>query len=108
MTEPLSGQFVIESHCGEIDSIELLLLRKETVVCQEDNFVQTSPILVLQIADGTVRTGWQIPFYLKFPQDFVVSSTVQKLFKVEFLATIVVKTGNSKVESEKVPLIIHR
>ena len=108
VTEPLSGQFVVESFSGEIDSIELLLVRKETVTCQEDTLVQTSPILLLQIADGVGKCGWQIPFYLKFPQDFVVSSMVQKFFKIEFLASIIVKMGDKKHESDKIPLIVHR
>lgn len=90
-------------------SIEIVLFRKETIQCSEDTFVSTTPILVLQLATGSVQNGIQIPFYMIFPHQFVIRTIIQKHFKIEFLVAFSVKFQNKKeFESEKVPIITYR
>ena len=71
--------------------------------------MQSTPILVLQLAVGTIATGAQIPFYMVFPHDFVIRTIIQKRFQIEFLVAFCIKFHNEKdYESEKIPIITYR
>lgn len=74
---------VIESN-RQIKSIDLQLIRIESIFSGDTGFKEPTEVQSLQIADGDVRKGAKVPLYMLFPRQFTCPTTFYKKFKVEF------------------------
>uniref|UniRef100_A0A8C9LG23 Vacuolar protein sorting-associated protein 26C n=1 Tax=Pavo cristatus TaxID=9049 RepID=A0A8C9LG23_PAVCR len=82
ITQPLSGELVVESAEAAVKSIELQLVRVETCGCAEGYARDATEIQNIQIADGDVCRGLPIPIYMVFPRLFTCPTLETTNFKV--------------------------
>lgn len=82
ISEPLTGEVVIE-HCeAVIKSIELQLVRVETCGCAEGYSRDATEIQNIQIGEGNACTNLAIPIYMIFPRLFTCPTLSTSNFKV--------------------------
>ncbi|XP_031832065.1 vacuolar protein sorting-associated protein 26C isoform X1 [Nomia melanderi] len=86
ISEPLTGEVVIE-HCeAVIKSIELQLVRVETCGCAEGYSRDATEIQNIQIGEGNPCTNLPIPIYMIFPRLFTCPTLSTSNFKVGKIA----------------------
>uniref|UniRef100_A0A8C6FNW7 VPS26 endosomal protein sorting factor C n=1 Tax=Moschus moschiferus TaxID=68415 RepID=A0A8C6FNW7_MOSMO len=108
ITQPLTGELVVESSEAAIKSIELQLVRVETCGCAEGYARDATEIQNIQIADGDVCRGLSIPIYMVFPRLFTCPTLETTNFKVEFEVNIVVLLHPAHLITENFPLKLCR
>ncbi|XP_065799191.1 vacuolar protein sorting-associated protein 26C [Muntiacus reevesi] len=108
ITQPLTGELVVESSEAAIKSIELQLVRVETCGCAEGYARDATEIQNIQIADGDVCQGLSIPIYMVFPRLFTCPTLETTNFKVEFEVNIVVLLHPDHLITENFPLKLCR
>ncbi|OXB68616.1 hypothetical protein ASZ78_014263 [Callipepla squamata] len=108
ITQPLTGELVVESAEAAVKSIELQLVRVETCGCAEGYARDATEIQNIQIADGDVCRGLPIPIYMVFPRLFTCPTLETTNFKVEFEVNIVVLLHDDHLITENFPLKLCR
>ncbi|OMJ93714.1 hypothetical protein SteCoe_3280 [Stentor coeruleus] len=84
LDKEFSGWIVIVEATKPIKSIDLQLIRIESIFSGDTGFKEPTEVQSLQVADGDVRKGAKIPLYMLFPRQFTCPSTFYKKFKIEF------------------------
>ncbi|XP_063712409.1 vacuolar protein sorting-associated protein 26C-like [Symsagittifera roscoffensis] len=108
--KPYTGTIkVVHSHTP-IRSIEVQLVRVETCGCAEGYSKDVTEIQNIQIADGDVCRGLDIPIYMIFPRLFSCPSVQANNFKIEFEVNLVIVFNDSKhtCVTENFPILIGR
>ncbi|XP_053076532.1 vacuolar protein sorting-associated protein 26C isoform X3 [Acinonyx jubatus] len=82
ITQPLTGELLVESSEAAIKSIELQLVRVETCGCAEGYARDATEIQNIQIADGDVCRSLSVPIYMVFPRLFTCPTLETTNFKV--------------------------
>ncbi|XP_071071072.1 vacuolar protein sorting-associated protein 26C isoform X2 [Dasypus novemcinctus] len=108
ITQPLTGELVVENSDAAIRSIELQLVRVETCGCAEGYARDATEIQNIQIADGDVCTSLSVPIYMVFPRLFTCPTLETTNFKVEFEVNIVVLLHADHLITENFPLKLSR
>ncbi|XP_071286239.1 vacuolar protein sorting-associated protein 26C isoform X3 [Agelaius tricolor] len=131
ITQPLTGELVVESAEAAVKSIELQLVRVETCGeplgrhqpagtpsslldgsgqpgCAEGYARDATEIQNIQIADGDVCRGLPIPIHMVFPRLFTCPTLETTNFKVEFEVNIVVLLQDDHLITENFPLKLCR
>ncbi|XP_039084733.1 vacuolar protein sorting-associated protein 26C isoform X2 [Hyaena hyaena] len=108
ITQPLTGELVVESSEAAIRSIELQLVRVETCGCAEGYARDATEIQNIQIADGDVCRSLSVPIYMVFPRLFTCPTLETTNFKVEFEVNIVVLLHPDHLITENFPLKLCR
>ncbi|XP_072901097.1 vacuolar protein sorting-associated protein 26C isoform X2 [Hemitrygon akajei] len=108
ITQPLTGELVVENLDVPVKSIELQLVRVETCGCAEGYARDATEIQNIQIADGNVCQGLAIPIYMVFPRLFTCPTLETTNFKVEFEVNVVVVLQDDHLITENFPLKIYR
>ncbi|XP_011809395.1 PREDICTED: Down syndrome critical region protein 3 isoform X4 [Colobus angolensis palliatus] len=108
ITQPLTGELVVESSEAAIRSVELQLVRVETCGCAEGYARDATEIQNIQIADGDVCRGLSVPIYMVFPRLFTCPTLETTNFKVEFEVNIVVLLHPDHLITENFPLKLCR
>jgi len=109
ITQPLTGTLVLE-HCSEaIKGIELQLVRLETCGCADGYAKEATEIQNIQIVDGDLPRGVEVPIYMVFPRLFTCPSlTASRTYKIEFQVNIVMMMPDGRLLSKKFPLTLVR
>lgn len=108
ISEPLTGEVVIE-HCeAVIKSIELQLVRVETCGCAEGYSRDATEIQNIQIGEGNVCTNLPIPIYMIFPRLFTCPTLSTSNFKVEFEVNLIIIFEDDYLVTENFPIILSR
>lgn len=109
---PFSGEIIIELSESPIKSIELQLVRVETVDLDDNSstalFHEATEIQNIQIADGDVCRKLHIPMFMRFPKIFSCVTTIHKKFRIEFEVIIMVIFSNGYMVTEYFPLELYR
>uniref|UniRef100_A0A8B9JCU5 VPS26 endosomal protein sorting factor C n=1 Tax=Astyanax mexicanus TaxID=7994 RepID=A0A8B9JCU5_ASTMX len=108
ITQPLTGELVVESSEVAIKSIELQLVRVETCGCAEGYARDATEIQNIQIAEGDVCHGLPIPIYMVFPRLFTCPTLETTNFKVEFEMNVVIVLHDDHLITENFPLKLCR
>ncbi|KAL7847545.1 hypothetical protein AOLI_G00222630 [Acnodon oligacanthus] len=108
ITQPLTGELVVESSEVPIKSIELQLVRVETCGCAEGYARDATEIQNIQIAEGDVCHGLPIPIYMVFPRLFTCPTLETTNFKVEFEVNVVIVLHDDHLITENFPLKLCR
>ncbi|XP_058715894.1 vacuolar protein sorting-associated protein 26C isoform X3 [Poecile atricapillus] len=108
ITQPLTGELLVESAEAAVKSIELQLVRVETCGCAEGYARDATEIQNIQIADGDVCRGLPIPIHMVFPRLFTCPTLETTNFKVEFEVNIVVLLQDDHLITENFPLKLCR
>ncbi|XP_053985333.1 vacuolar protein sorting-associated protein 26C isoform X1 [Hylaeus volcanicus] len=89
VSEPLTGEVIIE-HCeAVIKSIELQLVRVETCGCAEGYSRDATEIQNIQIGEGNPCTNLPIPIYMIFPRLFTCPTLSTSNFKVGKITVLI-------------------
>ncbi|GAB1300457.1 Vacuolar protein sorting-associated protein 26C [Apodemus speciosus] len=83
ITQPLTGELVVEHSDAAIRSIELQLVRVETCGCAEGYARDATEIQNIQIADGDICRNLSVPLYMVFPRLFTCPTLETTNFKVD-------------------------
>ncbi|KAM9033762.1 vacuolar protein sorting-associated protein 26C [Sarcophilus harrisii] len=108
ITQPLTGELVVEYSEAAIKNIELQLVRVETCGCAEGYARDATEIQNIQIADGDVCRSLSVPIYMIFPRLFTCPTLETTNFKVEFEVNIVVLLHDDHLITENFPLKLCR
>lgn len=108
ITQPFSGEIVVEKSSTPIRSIELQLVRVETCGCAEGFARDPTEIQNIQLADGDVCRGLPIPIYMVFPRLFTCPTLTTANFKVEFEVNLVVIFQDDHLVTENFPITLTR
>ncbi|XP_076803915.1 vacuolar protein sorting-associated protein 26C-like isoform X2 [Clavelina lepadiformis] len=106
ITRPFTGEIIVESADTPIRSIELQLMRVETVGCAEG--YAKEEIQNIEIGIGNVCRGLAIPIYMVFPRLFSCPTLESTNFKIEFEVNIVVIFQDDRLIMENFPLRLTR
>ncbi|XP_018610855.1 vacuolar protein sorting-associated protein 26C [Scleropages formosus] len=108
ITQPLTGELVVENSEVPIKSIELQLVRVETCGCAEGYARDATEIQNIQIAEGDVCHGLPIPIYMIFPRLFTCPTLETTNFKIEFEVNVVIVLQDDHLITENFPLKLCR
>lgn len=90
MADPLTGELIVESSAIPIHSIDIQLLRVESILAGERIISDTSVIQTIQIADGDVCRSMTLPIYVILPRLLVCPMVLAGSFSIEFQVSIVI------------------
>jgi len=109
ITEPVTGVLTL-AHCSEpIKGIELQLVRLETCGCADGYAKEATEIQNIQIVDGDLPRGVEVPIFMVFPRLFTCPSLVSsRTYKIEFQLNIVIMMPDGRLVSKKFPLTLTR
>lgn len=87
---PLQGEIVVESSALPIQSIDIHLLRVESILVGDKIVSETSVIQTTQIADGDVCRGLTLPIYVLLPRLLTCPTVLAGPFSIEFKMSITI------------------
>lgn len=111
INRPFEGDLIIKKSEAIIKSIELQLVRVETVTLDSSsaNAVrEATEIQNIQIADGNVCRDVVIPMHMIFPKRFACVTVLSKTFKIEFEMTLMVVFSDGYMVTENFPIVLLR
>ncbi|KAI5562117.1 hypothetical protein POPTR_015G037600v4 [Populus trichocarpa] len=90
LLDPISGELTVETSAVPISSIDIHLLRVESILMGEKIVTETSLIQTTQIADGDVCRNLTLPIYVILPRLLTCPSVFAGPFSIEFKVSIVI------------------
>ncbi|XP_031404312.1 vacuolar protein sorting-associated protein 26C isoform X2 [Punica granatum] len=90
LSDPISGELVVETSVVPIQSIDVHLLRIESILSGERIVTETSLVQSTQIADGDVCRNMTLPIYVILPRLLTCPTSLAGPFSIEFKASIVI------------------
>jgi len=108
ITQPLTGEVVVEESFSAIKSMELQLVRVESVMFGARSLKEATEIQNIQIGEGNVCRGLNIPMYMVFPRLFSCPTYNHPNFKIEFEVNLVVVFSDGYMITENFPIMIYR
>eukprot|EP00771_Trimastix_marina_P000701 gnl/Trimastix_PCT/1724.p1 GENE.gnl/Trimastix_PCT/1724~~gnl/Trimastix_PCT/1724.p1 ORF type:complete len:308 (+),score=62.40 gnl/Trimastix_PCT/1724:29-952(+) len=106
LNEPFEGELTVVRSDAPIKSIELQLVRVETV--GKDSPPEATEIQNIQLAEGDILREQMIPIYMIFPRLFTCPTVKSDIFKVDFEVNLAVLFQDSTLVSENFPLVLFR
>jgi len=106
--KPFTGELRVEASEGEIQSIELQLVRVETVTHDGSKAREATEILNLQLAEGDVARDLVIPMYLIFPRLFTCPTTSHHGFTIDFEVNVIILFKDNYLVTENCPIQLYR
>jgi hypothetical protein len=108
ITQPFTGHLAV-IHCAvPIKSIELQLVRVETCGCADGYAKEATEIQNIQIAEGDVLRGLQIPIFMVFPRLFTAPTLATRNFKIEFETNLVIIFNDKRLVTFNLPIKLVR
>ena len=108
LSAPFTGELTVVASEVRIRSLELQLVRVETITYAEGTAREATEIQNLQIGDGDVPRGLAIPLYMIFPRIFTCPTSVSDSFRVEFEVNIIVAFEDGFMVTENFPIRLYR
>jgi len=108
ISDSLSGKLILERCEEPIKCIELQLVRVETCGCAEGFAKEATEIQNIQLVDGDIIHGLEVPIHMVFPRLFTCPSVAARTFKIEFEANIVLMFPDGRLVTKKFPLTLLR
>ncbi len=108
INQPLTGEVTVEFAGAPVKSLELQLVRVETVNAEGKCTKEATEIQNIQIGDGNVCRNLTVPIYMVFPRLFSCSTVNNPSFKIEFEVNLIMVYGDGYMVTENFPLILYR
>ncbi|XP_045778655.1 vacuolar protein sorting-associated protein 26C [Maniola jurtina] len=108
LDSPLTGKIRVDECSVSIKSIELQLVRVETCGYTEGYSKDATEIQNIQVGDGDVCHGRDIPLYMVLPRLFTCPTTTTPHFKIEFELNIAVIFEDDYLVTENFPILLLR
>ncbi|XP_021202048.1 Down syndrome critical region protein 3 isoform X2 [Bombyx mandarina] len=105
---PVTGKIRVDECSVPIKSIELQLVRVETCGCADGYSRDATEIQNIQIGEGDVVRGRDIPLYMVLPRLFTCPTTTTLNFKIEFELNIAVIFEDDYLVTENFPILLLR
>ncbi|GLT45482.1 hypothetical protein SLA2020_193110 [Shorea laevis] len=90
LLDPISGELTVEVSAVPISSIDIHLLRVESILLGDKIVTETSLIQTTQIADGDVCRNMTLPIHVVLPRLLTCPTILAGPFSVEFKVLIVI------------------
>lgn len=90
LSDPISGEITVEASAVPIQSIDVHLLRVESILVGDKIVTETSLIQTTQIADGDVCHTMPLPIYVILPRLLTCPTVFAGPFSIEFKVTITI------------------
>ncbi|KAL0380169.1 UNVERIFIED_CONTAM: Vacuolar protein sorting-associated protein 26C [Sesamum angustifolium] len=90
LLDPIAGELTVEASAVPIESIDIHLIRVESILIGEKIATESSLIQTTQIADGDVCRGMPLPIYIILPRLLTCPTIFAGPFSVEFKVSIVI------------------
>eukprot|EP00742_Colponemidia_sp_Colp-10_P003348 GILJ01003565.1.p1 GENE.GILJ01003565.1~~GILJ01003565.1.p1 ORF type:complete len:306 (-),score=33.44 GILJ01003565.1:115-1032(-) len=109
LTDPITGELVVRECDASIKSIEMQLVRVESVSFAEGFAKEATEIQNLQVAEGNVTRCIVIPLYMVLPRLFTCpTNTSARSFKIEFELNIIILFSDGQMITENFPIRLYR
>lgn len=106
---PFTGEVRVELSESAIKSIELQLVRVESVIPDQGAPTrEATEIQTIQIGEGNISRNLTVPLYMVFPRLFSCPSIVTKTFKLEWEVNLIVLFENGYMVTENFPITLFR
>ena len=102
------GYIVIKEADQAIKSIDLQLIRVESIETKRGRAKEPTEIQSLQVGEGDVRRGTPIPLFMTFPRQFSCPTTFYKKFRIEFEINVSVLFVDGFMVTKNIPIRIIR
>ncbi|EXB80298.1 Down syndrome critical region protein 3-like protein [Morus notabilis] len=105
LSDAITGELTIEGSAVPISSIDVHLLRIESILLGERIVTETSLIQTTQIADGDVCRNLTLPIYVILPRLLTCPTVMAGPFSIEFKVLLVISFQSelSKLHSKSDP-----
>ncbi|KAK9208960.1 hypothetical protein WN944_001321 [Citrus x changshan-huyou] len=90
LSDPITGELTVEASSVPIHSIDIHLLRMESILLGEKIISETSLIQTTQVADGDVCRNMTLPIYVILPRLLTCPTVLAGPFSVEFKVSVVI------------------
>ena len=108
LNDAFIGEITVDSADSKISSIELQLVRVETVTYSEGSAREATEIQNLQLAEGDITRGLAIPIYMLLPRLFTCPTTVTDGFSCEFEVNLMLCFEDGYMVTENFPIALYR
>jgi hypothetical protein len=105
---PFTGEVVVDASDVAVRTMELQLVRIETLSLDSVNLREATEVQILQIVDGDVPRNVAIPMYLVFPRLYSCPTIVSSAFNVEFEINLIITFVNGFTVTENFPIKLYR
>ncbi|XP_018502923.2 vacuolar protein sorting-associated protein 26C isoform X1 [Pyrus x bretschneideri] len=105
LSDPIVGELTVEASAVPISSIDLHLLRVESILLGERIVTEQSLVQTTQIADGDVCRSMTMPIYVILPRLLTCPTVLAGPFSIEFKVAVVItfQSNIAKMPSKSDP-----
>ena len=108
INQPFTGELNVKSSTLAIRSIELQLVRVETVLSEGKSSKEATEIQNIQICEGDICRDLVVPIYMVFPRLYACPTVECTHFKTDFEVNMIVVFSDGFLVVENFPIIITR
>lgn len=108
INQPLTGEITIELSAAPIKTLELQLVRIETVNSEGRQSKEATEVQTIQIGDGNICRNLSVPIYMVFPRLFSCPTLNSDLFKIGFEINLILVYGDGYMITENFPIQLFR
>jgi hypothetical protein len=108
ISQPFTGELTVKSVSMPLRSIELQLVRVETVTLENKSTKEATEIQNIQICQGDICKDLTIPIYMVFPRLYTCPTISTPKFKVDFEVNLIVVFSDGHLIMENCPVILSR
>ncbi|RYH13493.1 hypothetical protein EON65_35530 [archaeon] len=108
INQPLTGEVLIELSAAPVKSLELQLVRVETVSTDGRLTKEATEVQNIQIGDGNICRNFSVPMYMVFPRIFSCPTLITPTFKIEFEVNLIMIYGDDYMITENFPIVLFR
>ncbi|CAN6577795.1 unnamed protein product [Malus baccata var. baccata] len=105
LSDPIVGELTVEASAVPISSIDLHLLRVESILLGERIVTEQSLVQTTQIADGDICRNMTMPIYVILPRLLTCPTVLAGPFSIEFKVAVVItfQSNIAKMPSKSDP-----
>lgn len=108
INQPLTGEVIVEAAAAPIKSLELQLVRIETVNAEGKTTKEATEVQNIQIGQGDICRNFTVPLYMVFPRLFSCPTVVAANFQIEWEVNLIIVYGEGYMITENFPVTIYR
>ena len=108
ISQPFTGEVKVESASIAVKSIDLQLVRVESVITDTNTHKEATEIQTIQVGEGDICRNMSVPLYMVFPRLFACSTIKTPHFCVEFEINMIVLFTDGNMLTENFPITIYR
>lgn len=90
LTDPIVGEIIVESSPVPIHSIDISLLRIESIALNDRMTSETTEVQITQVADGDICRGLSLPIYVILPRLLTCPTLSAGTFSLEFGLSVII------------------